>query len=155
MVDSVTPLATTPRRGQIASWLAGLAVFFDDYANSLIVGNTMRPLTDRLKISREKLAYIVDSTAAPVAAVFFISTWIGYEVGLISDGLKVAAQQHAGDAARAAELSGASAFGVFLQTIPHLFYPLLAILTVVLVAVMGRDFRGEACSDRVRSWPRT
>ncbi len=140
MVDSVTPLATTPRRGQIASWLAGLAVFFDDYANSLIVGNTMRPLTDRLKISREKLAYIVDSTAAPVAAVFFISTWIGYEVGLISDGLKVAAQQHAGDAARAAELSGASAFGVFLQTIPHLFYPLLAILTVVLVAVMGRDF---------------
>ena len=140
MVDSVTPLATTPRRGQIASWLAGLAVFFDDYANSLIVGNTMRPLTDRLKISREKLAYIVDSTAAPVAAVFFVSTWIGYEVGLISDGLKVAAQQQAGDPALAAELAGASAFAVFLQTIPHLFYPLLAILTVVLVAVMGRDF---------------
>ena len=62
-------------------------IFFDDYANTLIVGNTMRPLTDRLRISREKLAYIVDSTAAPVACVALVSTWIGYQVSLVGDAL--------------------------------------------------------------------
>lgn len=139
MVDAVAPLATTPRRAQVASWLAGLAVFFDDYSNSLIVGNTMRPLTDRLRVSREKLAYIVDSTAAPVAAIFFVSTWIGYEVSLIGDGLKQAAARTA-DPLLSAELADTSAFGVFLSTIPHLFYPILAIVAVALVAVMGRDF---------------
>ncbi|HAT17710.1 MAG TPA: sodium:proton antiporter, partial [Gemmatimonadetes bacterium] len=79
IVDAVSPFASTSRRGKVATWIAGLAIFFDDYANTLIVGNTMRPITDRLKISREKLAYIVDSTAAPVAALVPISTWVGYE----------------------------------------------------------------------------
>ena len=93
IVDAVSPFASTSRRGKIATWIAGLAIFFDDYANTLIVGNTMRPITDRLKISREKLAYIVDSTAAPVAALFPISTWVGYEISLIGDGMSIAAQQ--------------------------------------------------------------
>ncbi|MCH8145314.1 MAG: Na+/H+ antiporter NhaC family protein, partial [Gemmatimonadetes bacterium] len=57
IVEAVAPLATNRTRGQLATWLAGLVVFFDDYSNALIVGNTMRPLTDKLKISREKLAY--------------------------------------------------------------------------------------------------
>ncbi len=140
IVDAVAPIATTRRRGQIATWLAGLAVFFDDYANSLVVGNTMRPLTDRLRISREKLAYIVDSTAAPVAALFFISTWIGYQVSLIGGGLELAAQQNAANPALVAELQGASAFGVFLETIPYLFYPILAIAMVGFIAMTGRDF---------------
>lgn len=140
IVDAVTPLATNRKRGQIAAWLAGLAVFFDDYANTLVVGNTMRPLTDRLKVSREKLAYIVDSTAAPVAAVFFISTWIGYEVTLIDGGLRLAAQQQSGNAALLAELQSTSPFGVFLGSIPYLFYPLLAIVMVGAVAILGRDF---------------
>ena len=78
IVEAVTPFANTSRRGKLATWAAGMAIFFDDYANTLIVGNTMRPITDRLKISREKLAYIVDSTAAPVAALVPISTWVGY-----------------------------------------------------------------------------
>lgn len=140
IVDAVVPLATTRRRAQVATWMAGLAVFFDDYSNSLIVGNTMRPLTDRLKISREKLAYIVDSTAAPVAAVFFISTWIGYEVSLIEGGLNVAAQQQAANPTLVGQLESASPFGVFLQTIPYMFYPLLAIFAVALFAYTGRDF---------------
>ena len=140
IVDAVTPFATTRKRGQIVTWAAGLAVFFDDYSNSLIVGTTMRPLTDKLKISREKLAYIVDSTAAPVAAIFFVSTWIGYEVGLINDGLQLAAAQNASNPQLAAELASASGFGVFLQTIPYLFYPILALVTVLMIAVMGRDF---------------
>lgn len=69
IVEAVAPFARNARRGKLATWAAGLAIFFDDYANTLIVGNTMRPITDRLKISREKLAYLVDSTAAPVAAM--------------------------------------------------------------------------------------
>ncbi len=139
MVDRVAQLATTPRLGQFAAWFAGLAIFFDDYANTLIVGNTMRPLTDRLKVSREKLAYIVDSTAAPVAAIFFISTWIGYEIGLIGDGLGEAARR-VSDPALKAGLANASPVGVFLHSIPYLYYPIAAILMVLLVVLTRRDF---------------
>ncbi|HEX9691582.1 MAG TPA: Na+/H+ antiporter NhaC family protein [Gemmatimonadales bacterium] len=148
IVDAVTPLATTQRRAQLAAWLAGLAIFFDDYANTLLVGNTMRPLTDRLQVSREKLAYIVDSTAAPVAAIVFVSTWVGYEISLIGDGLRFAAEQEAAGSAAAAALSAASPFAVFLQSIPYLFYPLFAIATVALIAVMQRDFGPMLAAER-------
>jgi Na+/H+ antiporter NhaC len=140
IVEAVTPLATTPRRAQLATWLSGLAVFFDDYANTLIVGNTMRPLTDRRGISREKLAYIVDSTAAPVAAVVFVSTWVGYEISLIGQGLELAVDQGVATGAAAEQLASASPFGVFLMSIPYLFYPILAIFAVALFAWTGRDF---------------
>lgn len=148
IVSAVTPLATSRRRGQLATWLAGLAIFFDDYANTLIVGNTMRPLTDRLKISREKLAYIVDSTAAPVAVLVPLSTWVGFEIGLIGDGLRLAAEQNAADPALAAELAAASPFGVFLHTIPYLFYPILAILLVFALLLTRRDFGPMLAAER-------
>ena len=148
IVEMVAPLATTRARSQFAVWMAGLAVFFDDYANSLIVGNTMRPLTDHLNVSREKLAYIVDSTAAPVAALFFVSTWIGYQLGLIGDGLEVAAAQQAGNPALAAQLTSASPFDVFLQTIPYMFYPILALFTVAMVALTGRDWGPMLVAER-------
>lgn len=80
VVMSLSKYARSPVSSQFITWLLGLAIFFDDYANTLIVGNTMRSVTDKFKISREKLAYIVDSTAAPVAAVAFITTWIGAEL---------------------------------------------------------------------------
>ena len=140
VVEAVAPLATTRRRGGVATWLAGVIVFFDDYANSLIIGNTMRPLTDRLKISREKLAYIVDSTAAPVASLFLISTWIGYQLGLIGDGLKLTASQSTTDPALAAQLLDTTAFEVFLRTIPYLFYPIFTLVMVGAVVISGRDF---------------
>ena len=148
IVQALTPLATSRRRGQLATWLAGLAIFFDDYANTLIVGNTMRPLTDRLKISREKLAYIVDSTAAPVAVLVPLSTWVGFEIGLIGDGLRLAAEQNAADPALAAQLAAASPFGVFLHTIPYLFYPILAVLLVLLLVVSRRDFGPMLAAER-------
>jgi len=140
IVEAVTPLATSRRRGQLATWLAGIAIFFDDYANTLIVGNTMRPLTDRLKISREKLAYIVDSTAAPVTAIFFVSTWVGFEISLIGDGLHLAAEQSVGRPELVAGLLNASPFAVFIHTIPYLFYPILAIVMVGVLLATGRDF---------------
>ncbi len=141
IVDVLTPLATSRRRGQFAAWVAGLVIFFDDYANTLIVGNTMRPLTDRLRVSREKLAYIVDSTAAPVAAIVFVSTWVGYEISLIEDGLVLAV---GGGEAR----PPVSAFAVFIHSIPYLFYPLLALFFVLLVIVMKREFGPMLAAER-------
>lgn len=145
IVEAVAPFARTPRRGKLATWAAGLAIFFDDYANTLIVGNTMRPITDRLKVSREKLAYIVDSTAAPVAALIPISTWVGYEISLISDGLRIAAEQNP---THAEALLAASPFTVFLHTIPYLFYPLLALFFVFLTSFTNRDFGPMAQAER-------
>jgi len=136
IVDAVAPYARTARRGKLATWGAGMAIFFDDYANTLIVGNTMRPITDRLRISREKLAYIVDSTAAPVAALIPVSTWVGYEISLIGDGFEIARAQNP---ALAASLE-VNSFNVFIESIPYLFYPLLAILLVFLTSATGRDF---------------
>lgn len=128
IVNWIVRFASTPRRGQASTSLLGLTIFFDDYANTLVVGNTMRPISDRLSISREKLAYIVDSTAAPVATVALISTWVGFQVGLI------------GDAVSGIDDFGEAAYSIFLNSIPYSFYPLLAILFVFAVALMGRDF---------------
>ena len=147
LVKAVSPMATTRRRGKLATWLAGMAIFFDDYANTLIVGNTMRPITDRLRISREKLAYLVDSTAAPVAALVPISTWVGYEISLIAEGFALTAAQQASDPALAAQLASTNAFAVFLHTIPYLFYPLLALSFVVLTSLMDRDLGAMARAE--------
>jgi len=138
VVRAVAPLARNRRRGKVATMLAGLGIFFDDYANTLVVGNTMRPITDGLKVSREKLAYLVDSTAAPVAALVPVSTWVGYEVSLIAGGLDAAAGEATG--ADAAFLAGLSPYTVFIETIPYLFYPLLALAFVFLTSYMNRDF---------------
>ena len=140
IVEALRPLATSPRRAQFFSWLAGITIFFDDYANTLIVGNTMRPVTDRLNVSREKLSYIVDSTAAPMAAIAVISTWVGFEISLIGDALNAAAAQ--ADPAQAAGLrAGAeNPFNVFLHSIPYLFYPILALYFVLLTCLTEREF---------------
>jgi Na+/H+ antiporter NhaC len=121
--------AKTAVDGQVAVWLMGLMIFFDDYSNTLVVGNTARPITDHLKISREKLAYIVDSTAAPVVCIALITTWIGYEVGLIGDAIK-----------GIPELADEQAYAVFLHSIPYSFYPILAVLFVLAVSWTGLDF---------------
>ncbi len=128
VVNRITGFASTPKRGQVATSFLGVAIFFDDYANTLVVGNTMRPVTDRLKISREKLAYIVDSTAAPVATIGLITTWIGFEVGLI------------GDAVSSIEGFDMAAYTIFLNSVPYSFYPILAVLFVFMVALSGRDY---------------
>ncbi|MDX1578151.1 MAG: Na+/H+ antiporter NhaC family protein, partial [Gemmatimonadota bacterium] len=103
------------------------------------IGNTFRPITDRLRVSREKLAYIVDSTAAPVVTIVFVSTWVGFEMSQIEIGLRIAAEQ-AADPALAEALGSASPFTLFLGSIPYLFYPILALLMVALVIGFQRDF---------------
>lgn len=138
IVGSVARWASNRRRGQVATWVAGLLVFFDDYANAMIVGPAMRPVCDRLKISRAKLAYLVDSTAAPVASIALIGTWIGAEIGFIHDGLRALADKPAFLAQT--ELNLGFAYNVFLSSIPYRFYPLLALVMVLLIGLLNRDF---------------
>jgi len=126
IVEWLSPYATNSRRGQLAAWAMGVLIFFDDYANTLIVGSTMRPITDRLRISREKLAYIVDSTAAPIASVIPISTWIGFEVGLIGDAFQQLALPY-------------NAYTTFIASITYRFYPIFALVLGFAIAYTGRD----------------
>ncbi|MCG8565156.1 MAG: hypothetical protein MI747_08745, partial [Desulfobacterales bacterium] len=79
IAESLVKRAKSPVSAQIVTWCMGLLIFFDDYANSLTVGPIMRPVTDRMRISREKLAFIIDATAAPIAGIALISTWVAYE----------------------------------------------------------------------------
>ena len=83
IAEALAKKAKTAKSAQLITWFLGICVFFDDYANSLIVGPIMRPVADKMKISRERLAFIIDATAAPIAGLAIISTWIGLEVGLI------------------------------------------------------------------------
>ncbi|MEM8865726.1 MAG: Na+/H+ antiporter NhaC family protein [Planctomycetota bacterium] len=131
LVQLIAPLAKTRRRGQLVTWMAGLFVFFDDYTNTLLLGATMRPTCDRLRISREKLAYIVDSTAAPVAGLALLSTWVAIEIQFIQDGL---------DAAQPEIVGELTAVGIFLGCLPYRFYITQALLFVPLLAIVGRDF---------------
>lgn len=135
IAELVTRFSRTPERGQLSTWFLAFVFFFDDYANVLIRGNLMRPITDRLRISREKLSYIVDSGAAPVASLFVISTWIGYEVGLIDQALKSINWQE-------------EAYTVFIKTIPYRFYPIFTLVLVFLIAVMNRDFGPMLAAER-------
>ena len=139
-VEALLPLATTRKRGQVIAWISGLFIFFDDYANTLIRGNSLRPLTDRLRISREKLAYIVDSVAAPIAVTAVISTWVGFEISMIRSSLEAAAGQTASPETVGQLTAGAqNAFLVFIHSIPYLFYPILAIAFVLMIALTGRE----------------
>ena len=119
--------AKTRVRGQVATASMGLFIFFDDYANSLLVGNTMRPFTDKLRISREKLSYIVDSTAAPVASIGIISTWIVFAMSLLDGQLQILGIQ-------------TNAYLIFLLSIPFSYYAILAIIFVFMNAVSQREF---------------
>jgi Na+/H+ antiporter NhaC len=139
VANSVATWANSRRRGQLATWMLGLIVFIDDYANALLLGNTMRPVTDRLRISREKLAYIVDSTAAPVSGLALVSTWVAGELSYIQEGLK-----------GVTFLPGTKvdAFALFVLTIPTRFYVLWALLFVAIVAWMQRDFGPMLTAER-------
>lgn len=132
VVNRLVKWATTPRSGQLTTWAMGVAIFFDDYANTLVVGNTLRPITDKLLISREKLAYIVDSTAAPVAAIAFITTWIGAQLGYIESGIDLI--NTTGDHINM------SSYAVLVNSLAYSFYPLLTLIFILIIIFTGRDY---------------
>lgn len=127
VVNRLSKFATSPRSGSLVTWLLGVVIFFDDYANTLVVGNTMRPLADKLRISREKLSYIIDSTAAPVASVAFVTTWIGAELSYIQDGINSLNLDE-------------SAYGVFFNSLAYSYYPFFTLAFVVILIWSKSDF---------------
>lgn len=133
LIDLITRIADSARSTRIATALMGLAIFFDDYANTIVVGTTVRPMSDRWRISREKLAYIVDSTAAPVAGLALISTWIAFEVGILDTLIdQVGLELNAGQAV--------SGYSLFATMVPLRFYCIFCLLFVFVGAISSRDF---------------
>lgn len=126
-ISLLSYLAKGPRTTQLITALMGTAIFIGDYSNAMLVGPTMRPITDKYKVCREKLAYIVDSTSAPIAGLAFVSTWIGYEVGLFNS---------------VAETIGldSDGYSMFFDALPFRFYCILTILFVIVNAISGRDY---------------
>ena len=103
----------------VSTSVLGMLIFIDDYFNCLTVGSVMRPVTDQFKISREKLAYIIDSTAAPVCIIAPISSWAAAVSSIAPEG---------------------EGLNLFIRSIPYNLYALLTLLCVVVMSVMGLDF---------------
>lgn len=127
VVAWVSQFARSAVSAQFSVWFMGVVVFFDDYANSLIVGNTMRSVTDRFGVSREKLAYIVDSTAAPVASIAFVTTWVGMQMKYFAVG--------------SAQLGmDVSSLGFFVGSLKYAFYPVLSLIFILFIIYQRKDF---------------
>lgn len=127
VVQQLSKYARSSQKASYITYFLGIGIFFDDYANTLIVGNTMKPVTDRFRISREKLAYLVDSTAAPVAAIALVTTWIGAELGYIDEALEQIDVQ-------------TSAYAVFIHSLQYAFYPIFTLFFIFLLIRSNRDF---------------
>lgn len=123
LADRIVKKAKSVKSTQLSTALLGIVIFFDDYANSIIVGNVMRPISDKQKISREKLAYIVDSTAAPISSIAPLSTWVAMEIGLIM-----------------VCWPDVNAMEIFIKSIPFRFYSLFALALVFITILTQKDF---------------
>lgn len=142
LISRISTRVKTRVGAQTMVAVSGLAIFFDDYSNTLLVGGTMRTTADRFGVSREKLAYLVDSTAAPVAGLSVVSTWAAIEISYMAEGLSAAGIDDT-----------SAAFEMFIQSIPYRFYPWLALVMVFLVSLSGRDFSAmrKAEADAIES----
>ena len=127
------------KSAQAATALMGILCFIDDYTNAIVVGSMMQPITDRFRVSREKLAFLVDATSAPIAGIAVVSTWIAYEVGLlrqIADKLEI----------------DKSGYSMFFDALSFRFYCLLMIVFVFVQILMDRDFGPmKAAQERAKA----
>lgn len=124
---AIVKYVSSRRKGQLATWASGISVFFSDTANSLIVGPLFRPVFRELKICREKLAYIIDTTAAPVVILIPVASWGVYIMSLIDNSYSAMGIEE-------------DAFTVLLNVWPYQFYAFLALMAVPMVISTGKDF---------------
>jgi Na+/H+ antiporter NhaC len=117
----------TKRRVLFLPYVLGILIFFNDYVNSVIVGNASKDITGKKNVSREKLAYILDTTSSPMATIGPVSDWIGFQVSLIAGAFASAA------------IIGIQPYFAFLQSIPWNFYALLSLVAVPMIILM-KDF---------------
>lgn len=117
----------SPKTSMLMAWFCGLIIFIDDYFNSLAVGTVMRPITDKNNVPRAKLAYILDSTAAPVCILVPVSSWVITVMSIVkgSEGF---------------ETFGMSEFAFFMSSVPYNIYAILALVMVLTVILSGKDF---------------
>ena len=135
LADWLMRFARTGRSTQLITFVAGLLIFIDDYANTMVVGSTLRPACDRMRVSREKLAFLVDATAAPIAGIAVVSTWIGVEVGLLGEiGGQLAVPK--------------DGYAIFFDALGYRFYCMTMIAFVFASAISGRDFGPMARAER-------
>lgn len=118
---------TTKRRVLFLPYILGILIFFNDYVNSVIVGNASKDITGEKKVSREKLSYILDTTSAPMATIGPVSDWIGFQVSLIAGAMASVA------------IVGLEPYFEFLKSIPWNFYAILSLCAVPMI-IMGKDF---------------
>ncbi|MGI6433089.1 MAG: Na+/H+ antiporter NhaC family protein, partial [Sphaerochaetaceae bacterium] len=130
---SVALKVRTQKASLLMAWFFGLLIFIDDYFNSLAVGTVMRPITDSKGVPRAKLAYILDSTAAPVCIIAPVSSWVITVMSIVkgSEGF--------------GQL-GITEFDFFIRSIPYNLYALLAIIMVLVIILTNRDFGPMAAS---------
>jgi Na+/H+ antiporter NhaC len=140
LVRRLARFTATREHAQLLTTFLGFVVFFDRYANTLLVGGALRPVTDKVHVSREKLALLVNSTSAAVAGLAVVSTWVGIELATIADAYVRLGLSH-------------EVYGTFLATIPYRFYPLHLLVFVLLVAYLGHDF-GPMLAAEARELPK-
>lgn len=134
LMRKLTMLAKSARATKLTAFLMGIVVFFDDYANTIIVGSSMRSFFHKAKLSRAKLAYIIDSTAAPVAGLAIFSTWVAYEVSQL-------------DGVFAAQGLSYDGFVTLLSALPFRFYCLFTLVFVFINIWTGRNYGQMRISD--------
>ncbi|MFT4622522.1 MAG: Na+/H+ antiporter NhaC [Myxococcota bacterium] len=152
----ITRGVRTPRQAMLATWAGGLALFFSDFGNVLILGPIFRPIYDALAIPREKLAWIIDSTAAPVCVLLPFVTWGVYAMGLIEQGftgLDPVAVEAVAPGLWSAESGTVDGFSAFVRAIPFQLYSLtcLALIPLVVAAGLGPTTRGGARPPEVEA----
>jgi len=138
----------SPRRAGLGAYFMGWLVFFDGLASSMLTGKTLRPIADRAGLSREKLAFIVDSTSSPIAGLALLSTWVAYEMSVIKQGLV-----NTGDAALADSIAP---FSWLVLSLPFRFYNWFMLLLVFLLVWLMRDWGPMLAAEKAsRARPRS
>lgn len=127
-----------PHRTGLTIYLLGWLFFVDGLGNAMLLGKTLRPSADRAGLSREKLAFIVDSTSSPIASLALVSTWVAYEISVIRDGFANATP---------GVDAGVAPYGMLIESLPYRFYPWFLLL-VVLLSVRGRDLGPMIAAER-------
>lgn len=134
LVKFLEKKAHSPRSAQFMTYVMSIAIFYDNYANTLIVGNTMRHITDKYRISREKLAFIVHCTSGSIVSVALITTWVGAQLTYISD---AAANMNMGE----------SPFAILVKSLQFAYYPAFMLFFILVLIFSRMDFNQMANAE--------
>lgn len=139
----VSKFARTPQAAQVSVFCVTLLCFFDDYTNLLLTGQSMSALSDLMMVSKEKFAFLVDATAAPLASLTPVSSWVGFEVNLIQTELAKLEAIYGDDLT-----ISTSGIQVFLQSIKYRYYPIFMLILIPSILILQRDMGPMLVAER-------